>query len=146
MKKEIGECNHCKKKFHYYLIHNGFNETMYAYCNKCGMTTFLHEYYSAIPQQCKTFFKKKGRYERISKELEPFLEHCQCGGKFTRAAKPRCPNCNSILTARYATKYIEANAEGTKKGWRWQMSWNGLYAIVIENKKVENNWKNIQRR
>ncbi len=141
MKKEIGKCNHCNKKFNYYLIHNGFNETNYAYCNRCGMTAFLHEYYSAIPEQCKAFFKKKDRYEKISKEFESFLEHCECGGEFTKASKPRCPTCNSYLSAKYATKYIEANAEGTKKGWHWQKSWNGLYAIVIENNKVENNWK-----
>lgn len=140
MKKEIGECQSCKKRFNYYLIHNGFNETTYAYCNRCGMIAFLNEYYSDIPRKCKPFFEKKYRYEKISKELESFLLSCVCGGKFTRAAKPRCPHCNTSLSARYARKYIEANAEGTKKGWRWQMSWNGLYAIVVENKKVENNW------
>lgn len=105
------------------------------------MTAFLDEHYSAIPQQCKSFFEKRDRYEKISKELEPYLQRCKCGGEFARAAKPRCPSCNSYLSAKYATKFIEANAEGTKKGWRWARSWNGLYAIVIENKKVDNNWK-----
>ncbi len=141
MKKETGECQHCKEKFNYRLIHNGFNETTYAYCNKCGMTAFLHEHYLCIPQECKTFFKKKSRYDKISKELEPFLLSCDCGGRFTRIAKPKCPQCNSYLSTRHAKKYIEANSKGAKKGWHWQMSWNGLYAIVVENRKVENNWK-----
>jgi len=36
-----GTCEHCGKAFEYYLIHNGFNESSYAYCDKCGMTALL---------------------------------------------------------------------------------------------------------
>jgi hypothetical protein len=38
---DIGDCEHCKKKFGYYLIHNGFNDSAYAYCDTCGSTALL---------------------------------------------------------------------------------------------------------
>jgi len=40
------------------------------------------------------------------------------------------------LSAVTATSYIESNAPGTKKGWRWQRNWSGLYGIVIEGRRV----------
>jgi hypothetical protein len=40
-----------------------------------------------------------------------------------------------------ATEYIEPQAEGTKKGWRWQRTWTGLYSIIIEDSVVHDVWK-----
>jgi hypothetical protein len=39
-----------------------------------------------------------------------------------------------------ATAYIEINAPGTKKGWRWQRNWQATYCIVIENRVVNDNF------
>jgi hypothetical protein len=39
-----------------------------------------------------------------------------------------------------ATTYIERNAPGTAKGWRWQKSWSGVYSIVINENIVEDWW------
>jgi transcription elongation factor Elf1 len=36
-----GKCEHCGESFSYRLIHNGFNESAYAYCGTCGMTALL---------------------------------------------------------------------------------------------------------
>jgi hypothetical protein len=77
----------------------------------------------------------------ISESVEPFLQQCACGGNFKRDASPRYPRCNSKLSATEATKYIEANAPGAKKGWRWQQDWQGLYCITIEGRVVNDNWK-----
>ena len=57
MKKEIGYCNKCGYKFSYELIHNGFNETTYAYCDSCGKVAFLSEHYKNIPKDCLWFFE-----------------------------------------------------------------------------------------
>ncbi|MFH0732288.1 MAG: hypothetical protein V2A72_05140 [Candidatus Omnitrophota bacterium] len=141
MKQEIGYCDNCSKKFKFRLIHNGFNESSYAYCDKCGKTTFFYEHYLKIPNKCKWFFMRKERYEKINEKLEKFIKRCSCGGKFKKSAKPRCPNCKSILSARKAANYIEKNAAGLKKGWQWYKSWNGGYAIVIEDNEISNNWK-----
>jgi hypothetical protein len=69
------------------------------------------------------------------------LKPCPCGGRFNDAALPRCPYCRHILSPILATHYIEANAPGAKKGWRWQKSWDGIYSIVIENEAVQDWWK-----
>jgi hypothetical protein len=45
------------------------------------------------------------------------------------------------LSAELATTYIEHNAPGTKKGWRWQRNWSGVYGIVIEDKRIDNNFR-----
>ena len=80
-------------------------------------------------------------YGVIPQQIEPLLKDCECGGKFRKGASPRCPHCNSELSAVKATKYIEANAPATRDGWSWQQSWEGLYCIIVEGKCVEDNWK-----
>ena len=37
----VGECEHCHGQFGYYLIHSGFNDSNYAYCDFCGKTAVL---------------------------------------------------------------------------------------------------------
>ena len=138
---ETGHCEHCEKDFEFYLIHNGFNETTYAYCDKCGSTTLLNEHCENIPEECRWFFDLKKRYEKIDEKLEKFLSPCSCGGFFTRLAKPRCPHCNKVLSPKKAANYIENNSPGIKKGWIWQGTWNDLYSIIINNNLVYDNWK-----
>jgi len=48
--KDLGTCDKCGKKFEYYLIHNGFNESAYAYCDKCGRTAILDYYSKLVPK------------------------------------------------------------------------------------------------
>ena len=141
MKKEIGYCNKCGFKFSYELIHNGFNETAYAYCDSCGKTLFLEEHYKQIPQTCLLFFKIKDRYEKINRDIEQFLEKCECGGKFARSTKPRCPHCKEVLSTKNATEFIFKNSKPGSINSGWRISWNSLYAIIINNKKVYNKWK-----
>src|SRR5690348_16740219 len=135
--QERGKCNECGKSFDYYLIHNGFNDSSYAYCDSCGMTALLNLY--KIP---KSGIKLEP-HRAIAPEIEPFLHDCSCGGKFRSGVTPRCPHCHSSLSATEATSFVEANAEGTKKGWRWQRDWTGLYCIIIENKCVHDIWKQL---
>jgi hypothetical protein len=72
--------------------------------------------------------------------MESYIQPCECGGRFKRGAAPRCPHCCQPLSAESATSYIESNAPGTKKGWHWQRNWSGIYCIVIENNRVDNNF------
>jgi hypothetical protein len=71
--------------------------------------------------------------------MESYLQPCECGGRFKKGAAP--PHCNHALSAKVATAYIEANASGAKKGWKWQRNWSDVYCIVIENKRVANNFE-----
>jgi hypothetical protein len=133
-KPDIGMCEHCGGNFPYALLHNGFNESAYAYCGSCGMTTVLDA--CKVPEGIQIQF-----HAVIKLEDEGLLLPCECGGAFKSGAYPRCPLCRQLLSAELAKHWIEANAPGTGKGWRWQCAWTGLYAIVIDNKLVRDNWK-----
>lgn len=136
-KHETGHCEHCKKAFGYYLIHNGFNESSYAYCDSCGTTLLLDGW--RTPKRVQMLL-----HQNISPEIEALLEPCKCGGTFKTGASPRCPYCKELLSPTQAASYIEAQAEGAKKGWRWQRSWSGLYCIIIEDNVAHDLWKNSE--
>ena len=133
-KPDMGACEHCGVTFPYALLHNGFNESAYAYCDSCGMTAVLDGW--KVPDGIQIKF-----HTVIKSEDESLLLPCECGGAFKSGASPRCPHCHKSLSAESARQWIEANAVGTAKGWRWQCSWTGLYAIVIDNNLVKDNWK-----
>jgi hypothetical protein len=133
-KNSIGRCEACQQVFPYYLIHNGFNDSAYAYCDTCSRVALLG-WYSPRPEGAP--FEP---FKRIKKSVEPYLRPCACGGHYTADAAPRCPKCLHPLSATEATSWIEANARGTAKGWRWQRDWEGLYAIVIDGKHIDDPW------
>lgn len=135
-KIDAGVCEACLQTFNYSLIHNGFNDTAYAYCDKCGETIFVSGWSKDIPPAAN--LKVHGP---MNPEAEALLAPCSCGGRFSASAAPRCPHCLNQLSAELATVYIEANAPGTAKGWRWQCSWQGLYAIIIEGKSAKGLWR-----
>jgi len=134
-----GICDNCGELFPYYLVHCGFSDCSYAYCDSCGVTALLSVWQ---PVQRKQLPKlpKCVSHQEICATWEPFLLACVCGGRFKKGAVPRCPKCKHPLSAQSATDYIEKNAPGTKKGWRWQRTWSGLYCIVVANKMVEDNF------
>lgn len=135
MSKSSGVCEHCHQVFDYSLIHNGFNDSAYAYCDTCGCTAVISAW-SPKPEGVPVRV-----HQRIGSDVENYLDRCACGGKFTAGASPRCPFCRSTLSAIEATTWIEANAPGTAKGWRWQKNWSGLYCIVIANHLARDPWK-----
>ena len=132
---DIGTCETCSRTFQYRLIHNGFNDSAFAYCDYCGCEASLSGWFKDIPPQAQ--FIGRGP---INLEAEAFLQPCSCGGRFRGSAAPRCPHCKSALSPELARLYIESNAPGTAKGWRWQCSWQGLYSIIIDGRCVKDNW------
>lgn len=136
-KRSDGEvtCDACHAQFSYYLIHNGFNDSAYAYCDTCGQTALLSGWAGNIPKDVDLRI-----HQPIAPELEEHLAACSCGGRFRAHASPRCPHCRHPLAAASLTHQIEENAPGTKGGWRWQQDWSGLYAIVIEDRMTRDNW------
>jgi hypothetical protein len=130
-----GTC-HSGHRFPYMLVHNGFADTAYAYCDSCGMTTLVGGW-DDTRKPTAAPLRIQGP---IQIETEPWLEECVCGGHFTASAEPRCPTCGVTLSAEAASIFIEKNAPGAKKGWKWQRSWHGMYCIVISGRLVQNNW------
>jgi hypothetical protein len=133
-RRDSGRCEHCDKAFGYYLIDNGFNNSAYAYCDKCGITALL----DAVKSSKET---PALPHEAITSQFEPYLAPCVCGGRFSASASPRCMHCHEPLSADFASRYIELHAEGVKKGWQWQSSWTGLYCIIIADRFVHNVWR-----
>jgi hypothetical protein len=132
--QNLGVCEHCAKKFSYSLFHNGFGDSAYGYCDRCSYTVILSGW-TKTPADAKLKIQAP-----ITKEIESFLKACPCGGAFRAPGGPRCPHCSQELSAILATTYIEANAPGTKKGWRWDQRWDGIYGIVIEDRAVNDWW------
>ena len=130
----VGRCEHCGHSFGYMLVHNGFNDSAYCYCDACGCTAILNGWERPVGVTFKL-------HEPIAPSAEPLLQLCACGGRFTGNASPRCPNCKNPLSAHAAASWIEAQAPGAKQGWQWQDSWRGLYCIVIEDRAVYDNWR-----
>ena len=90
--------------------------------------------------QHKAIFKEKrlgpNNYRTTTGGM-PF-ENRRFLGKSTRAELTSCAYGMCLK----ATEWIEANAPGTKKGWRWQKNWTGLYCILVEERVTQDNWKN----
>ena len=127
-----GTCDSCTRTFAYYLIHNGFNESCYAYCSVCGMTAVIDTRYE--DRTAEGF----PRHRSITSAAEQSMAPCPCGGSFKAGAAPRCTHCTEKLSATAASGWIEASVAGSAQGWRWQGDWEGLYAIVIEDRLVSN--------
>jgi hypothetical protein len=134
-----GFCSRCDGDFVYRLVHNGFNDSAYAYCDQCGVTALLSGWATDIPAEAGLVL-----YARITPSVEPYLGRCLCDGRFRSYAAPRCPHCHLELSAEDAAAYVEANAPGTSVGWRWQRSWDGVYCIIIDDCVVHDPWAHRQ--
>jgi hypothetical protein len=78
-KLDRGVCENCRKEFSYFLVHNGFSDTVFAYCDSCPCTTLLSRWYERIPKTAQ--LQAQGP---IAEELEQLLRRCGCGGKRSR--------------------------------------------------------------
>jgi len=132
-----GSCEHCAALFDYYLVHNGFNESSYAYCERCGRVALV-DWWSMPDEVGEAFRRHAADGMRI-------LQPCPCGGRFTADAGPRCPRCVAPLSPLVAAEWLERNAAGTSRGWGWQRDWTGIYCIVIEDRVVRDNWIGAKR-
>jgi hypothetical protein len=122
-----GDCEHCGQFYYYSLLHAGFGDYSYAYCDSCGTLATIGYSSSFI----LTMPHISSPHQVIDVEWEPFLRPCSCGGHFRRGASPRCVHCNAVLSADYAATHIEHNFVAGGRGWRWQRNWTDLYCIDI---------------
>ena len=134
MDNPTGCCHQCSQPFQYRLIHNGFNDSAYGYCSACSFAVLLSGW-NPVAQQVGL-----GIHQRITPNIEPLLKRCPCGDRFRVDADPKCPHCAHALSATTATSYIERDAPGAAKGWRWQQSWSGIYSIVLNGCLVQDWW------
>ena len=130
-----GRCEHCGGHFPYEVVHDGFNDSTHAYCDRCGTTAIL-----GLMEIKKRLGEIPKVVTPLPSRIEPMLAPCPCGGRFRGAAPARCPLCRGPLSARLAASWIEDQAPGARKGWRWQRSWSGLYALILGERVVFDPW------
>ncbi len=128
-----GWCHQCGCEFPFEVIHCGFNEASYAYCEDCGTVALLAAGYK----------EKRGipRHRGIEAEGEPQLSACPCSGRFAAGASPRCPHCRGALDATQASEYIEAAIRPVAAGWNWQRNWEGLYCMIVDRRVTHDRLK-----
>jgi hypothetical protein len=103
-------------------------------CGKTAILSYWSKLWPKAPSGCPP-------QQEICPEFEKYLLPCDCGGAFKKGSSPRCPHCQQLLSPLLAAGYLETNAPGTKKGWRWQRNWHDTYCIVIEQNTVADNFK-----
>ncbi len=134
MDNPSGSCDHCGGTFRYRLIHDGFSDSAYAYCDHCAFTALLSGWNHAAQRVNLRV------HQRITPDIEALLKPCPCGALFRASAGPKCPHCARPLSAEKAATYIERDAPGNAKGWRWQRSWSGIYSIILNDNFVDDWW------
>lgn len=135
-----GDCEHCSRTYRYTLLHAGFGDFSYAYCDTCGMLAtfnYANGFMVRMPPLSSP-------HQVIDPEWEALLDQCACGGRFRSGAAPRCQACHSELSPEYAAAHIERNAIGAGRGWRWQRNWTDLYCIALEDPKDPGNLRQIE--
>lgn len=126
-----GDCEHCARTYRYTLLHAGFGDFSYAYCDSCGTLATFNYSNSFLVNMPRI----SAPHQVIDPEWEPYLDSCACGGHFRASASPRCVFCNSILSPEHAAHHIERNTVGAGRGWRWQGNWSDIYCIALEDPK-----------
>jgi len=128
-----GNCHQCGAEFPYMLIHNGFNESAYAYCGGCGRLGLLSLW--TFREACLA-----PEHGPIEESCIPDLAACVCGGRFSARAAPRCPGCGNELDPELVAGTIEAQAPGARNGWRWSRTWSGIEALAVSHPPVDLAW------
>ena len=93
MKFQCPSCSYVIDVSYPKIIHAGLSDCGFLYCDKSGdlvtWSSYDKTYQSLVPN------KHPWTLNAEEKALvEQNLIECPCGGKFTFAAQPRCPNCN----------------------------------------------------
>ncbi len=83
--------------YRYMLLHAGFGDFSYAYCDCCGM---LAAFAYTVQRSREPAANLPNRNQVIDARLGSLiLRPCSCGGHFRKGASPRCVYCNSPLSA-----------------------------------------------
>jgi len=99
MQNAIHECKFCQHKINTAypnVIHTGLNNTGFMYCNNCPNVLV----WSTFDVNYEMLVGKKHPWalnEIEKRKIESNVISCECNGRFTFNAKPRCPNCNNEI-------------------------------------------------
>jgi len=93
---ECPQCHHKIKADYPDIIHSGFDDSGFLYCDKSGdlltWSSFDPRYVQLVGQIHPWALSKEQK-----SIVESSLIRCDCGGTFAFAATPRCPVCNHTI-------------------------------------------------
>lgn len=113
--REQAHCNQCDTDFWASYL-GGFRFHL-LHCDQCGKNKFMsfeelgeihHRFlkghdgpYSSITPKADRFIHENYQGDPLSKDqyllkIEEMAGSCECGGRFTFAADPRCPKCRCL--------------------------------------------------
>jgi len=129
MDNQTRSCGHCGNTFRYRVINHGFNDSAYAYCNRCSFTVVLSgrnpiaqrvglEIQQRIPRRDIGSPAYRAR-AYSTPNIEDLLKPCPCGGAFLASADPKCPHCARPLS---------------------EPAPSGIYSIVLNDNRVHDWW------
>jgi uncharacterized protein with PIN domain len=96
IKQNCPECNYEINVSYPDIIHSGFNDSGFLYCDRSG-DLLTWGIYDKRYRELVGDVAPWDLNEEEKKVIESALIQCPCGGTFKFAALPRCPNCNSVL-------------------------------------------------
>lgn len=97
MKYTCPFCNFSITAEYHQIVHSGFNNSGFMYCDKSGdiltWSTFDSNYRTIVDKHPWSLTQDE------KQKVEDAVITCTCGGRFRFSAKPRCPNCNNEVPA-----------------------------------------------
>ena len=123
--QEQAHCNQCGADFWVFYL-GGFRFHL-LHCDQCGINKFvsfeelgeIHQRflkgldgpYSIVTSESDRFIQENYQGDPLSEEqyflkIEDMAGNCECGGRFTFEADPRCPECRSLDFTTDPDEYI----------------------------------------
>lgn len=132
---DIGSCENCNQRFSYALIHNGFNDSAYAYCDTCGCVAS-----SLLGREPPTAsrFASTARLPRTSSGT---LIDVAAGVSFELKHRrdARIADTHSRLMS--PPDILRRMRQGPRKDGAGNVNWQGLYCIIVEGRSIKAPWK-----
>jgi hypothetical protein len=136
MNTKAVSCASCAKTFSVALLHNGFNNSEFLYCDTCHRVAILN-FYSRRSNLLLQLADMSGgvlwswrNSIEANRDIEMRLSPCQCGGHFSFQAAPHCPICRAALNLQDVLRQLNV-----RQG--WNNGWRGIYCLVVEGGIVE---------
>jgi len=130
-----GKCEYCGAVFIYDIFHNALGESIFAYCGRCGKLAVLDRW--------RLFEELNGKITNPTPaDIDTRLMACECGGRFTQNAGPRCPKCKTVVSAeKRVAEWLKQNVPGASAPPAKQTNWSELYGIAVNKNFVRDNWR-----
>lgn len=127
------KCSTCSELFSVEVLHAGFDDSEFLYCDHCHRVAVLNIYSgrsTALRDLAQAGLWTWRDSPGARSQIEALLAPCECGGHFTFDAVPRCPHCRDPLILDSVLSQLDA------RGW-WKQGWRGVYCLITAGGRVD---------